>query len=38
MSPFRQALLALGVGEWEFRADGCHVRVARLFPLQLGNV
>ena len=38
MSPFRQACVAAGMGEWGFSADGNHVRVARTQPLQLGNV
>lgn len=34
MSPFREALLAFGHGEWAF-LDGAIVRVARAEPLQL---
>jgi hypothetical protein len=29
MSPFRQACVAAGIGEWDFSADGNHVRVTR---------
>ena len=35
MSPFRAALLELGLGEWAFKADGQHVRVARIERAQL---
>ena len=34
-SPYRRALIALGLGEWAFSPDGRHVRVARDLPLQL---
>jgi hypothetical protein len=38
ISPFREALLVRGHGEWAFHADGRHVRVAREAPLQLTSV
>jgi hypothetical protein len=38
LSPFRQALLMRGHGEWAFHADGKHVRVAREAPLQLSSL
>ena len=38
ISPFRQALLMRGHGEWAFHADGKHVRVAREAPLQLSSL
>ena len=38
ISPFRQALLVRGHGEWAFHPDGKHVRVAREAPLHLSSL